>query len=208
VREPGGMARALAEVRANPARSDRWIAHAARCSPATVQRARRRLESPAAERLPVFTPECERCGAPISGTSQAGNVRRFYSAKCRRRASEQRADTRRKARLAGAAPEPEDPGAGRRWPTWSLLPKPPDWSRGLCTAVTETSRGLWTSELPSERAAAVRICRRCPVQAECAEWSMSLPSRHDQAIYGGLTPDQRRRKRAALALSELAAQAR
>ena len=37
--------------------------------------------------------------------------------------------------------------------------------------------------------AAKRICRECPVLAECARWALS--SREPHGVYGGMTPRER-----------------
>lgn len=56
-----------------------------------------------------------------------------------------------------------------------------------------------------------RICRQCPVTAECLEVALSRPAHSDEGIWGGTTPKERRAIRAArndelndLTLSELA----
>jgi hypothetical protein len=76
------------------------------------------------------------------------------------------------------------------------LPPPPDWSRGTCTLVPASQRSWWTSEDRDERQAAARMCAGCEIREQCAEWSMSLPVTDDAAVYAGLLPAERlRRKR-------------
>lgn len=92
------------------------------------------------------------------------------------------------------------PVRGRaRPPVWHVtcLPMMPEaLAEGLCTRHPEPD--LWSSREPSDRAAALRVCRACPVQALCAIWSLSLPA-SDTTILGGLTPGRRRAIRQRLA---------
>ena len=41
-----------------------------------------------------------------------------------------------------------------------------------------------------------RICRQCPVTAECLEVALSRPAHSDEGIWGGTTPKERRAIRA------------
>jgi Transcription factor WhiB len=53
----------------------------------------------------------------------------------------------------------------------------------------------WTSEIPVEREAAMHACRTvCPVQPQCAAWSLCLPL-NDPSVYAGLSQMERRRRR-------------
>jgi hypothetical protein len=44
---------------------------------------------------------------------------------------------------------------------------------------------------------AILICKRCPALADCASWSLHLPSTERYAIYGGMTAAERSRRRKA-----------
>lgn len=52
---------------------------------------------------------------------------------------------------------------------------------------------LWWAERdkPKAQAAAVDICRGCPVQQDCLQYAMD--NREHEGIWGGLLPHQRRR---------------
>ncbi len=41
-----------------------------------------------------------------------------------------------------------------------------------------------------------RICRQCPVTAECLEVALSRPAHSDEGIWGGTSPRERRALRA------------
>jgi hypothetical protein len=69
------------------------------------------------------------------------------------------------------------------------LPPWPDFSEALCVDHGHPP-DLWTSDIQSQREAAIRICQRCPVLAACAEWSVSLSSMN-RAIYGARLAQQR-----------------
>ena len=42
---------------------------------------------------------------------------------------------------------------------------------------------------------AVRICKRCPVKAECLEEALTWPAKEDYGVWGGKTQAQRARMR-------------
>jgi len=92
------------------------------------------------------------------------------------------------------------PVRGRaRPPAWhaTALPLMPEaLSSGSC--VGHPHADWWTSSEPADRAAALRVCRACPVQAICAIWSLALPV-SDTTVWGGLTPGRRRAIRHRLA---------
>jgi hypothetical protein len=85
------------------------------------------------------------------------------------------------------------------------LPKAPDWSQGRCA--THPDPDLWTSSDPAERQAAVFICHRCPIEAACRQYGMSITDQWDNAIYGGLPAQERRRQRRSM-LARIAADLR
>jgi hypothetical protein len=71
-----------------------------------------------------------------------------------------------------------------------ILPKmPPEMANGLCTRAPDPD--LWSSRRPAERAAAVKVCQRCPALEPCREWSLNLPVRDESTIWGGMTGAQR-----------------
>jgi hypothetical protein len=82
-------------------------------------------------------------------------------------------------------------------PEWwaQLPPRPTSMDRGLCVAHPDPD--LWNSGLePAKRTEAIRICLTpCPALADCAEWSLCLPSTEKFAIYGGMSASERSRRR-------------
>jgi hypothetical protein len=85
--------------------------------------------------------------------------------------------------------------AGRRPPPVIELPPAPDWSKGLCTQVKPSMRSWWTSSDRDEREAAARMCQCCPVLAGCEQWSLALPWSDRDAVYGGMSPAERQRRK-------------
>jgi hypothetical protein len=202
-------ARIIAELRADPCRSDRAIARAAASDHKYVGRLRKRLESYGAiEPRPLSSPAARRAEREL---------RRDPARSDRLIASELKADhhvvsqTRKRLEQAGDIPRvpphqraqryrngPRRPGRSgpEPPPPRFTLPPPPDWSRGLCTTAPRYQRSWWTSADGTEREAARRLCAGCPVLAECELWSLALPWDDRSAIYAGLTPGERiRRKR-------------
>jgi WhiB family redox-sensing transcriptional regulator len=51
------------------------------------------------------------------------------------------------------------------------------------------------AERARSTAAAKAICRACPVVAECAAWSLTVPDPVPTQIAGGMTPGERHRRR-------------
>jgi hypothetical protein len=136
---------------------------------ALVQLAERLLQQAEAERIEAARLEAER--------AEAARLRA------------ERAKAARSARQAEASTR------GSRF----QLPPAPDFSRGLCTTLPATQRTWWTSSDHSERQAAARMCAGCPILAPCEAWAMALPAADNQAVYAGLLPDERlRRKREVL----------
>jgi Transcription factor WhiB len=71
------------------------------------------------------------------------------------------------------------------------LPKMPgQLADGLCTRHPHPD--WWSSTSPAERAAAQRVCRRCPVVRICFAWALNLPTT-DTLVWAGLSAAQRRR---------------
>jgi hypothetical protein len=192
--------RAAAELRRDPARSDRLIADQAACDHHVVSCARRSLEQsgaipavPRPQRAPRFRNGPRRGGRALSAAA-------LYP----------RATPRELAARFGlpyqsawwalreqARRQQPQPAAG---PRFAALPKPPDFSRGLCTTVRPSQRSWWTSSDTSERQAAARMCAGCPVLEACRAWSLALPWSDRDAVYAGMSPGERaRRKREALA---------
>ena len=72
-----------------------------------------------------------------------------------------------------------------------LLDRDQNWrAHGLCSG---TDADLWFAVGAVEHKEAKRICRRCPVQAQCLAYAMEAPV--DHGIWGGLTERERRRFR-------------
>jgi WhiB family transcriptional regulator, redox-sensing transcriptional regulator len=75
--------------------------------------------------------------------------------------------------------------------TWDQRPAPGAWvSRGACRGAPTD---LFFPEEPGEAEAAIQVCRRCPVRAECAAYALGIPGL--EGIWGGLTEADRRRHR-------------
>ena len=67
---------------------------------------------------------------------------------------------------------------------------PGDWVEdALCNPHTAE---YFFSITPSDKATALAICRYCPVRELCAEWAISSDV---QGIWGGLTEEERTRRR-------------
>ena len=93
------------------------------------------------------------------------------------------------------APPGQPPGDQRREPRIPDLPRPPDWSRGVCAHVPASQQTWWTSSDPVLREAAAHLCEGCPVLELCAEWSLALPV-HDIAVWGAMSRQERLRRKA------------
>jgi hypothetical protein len=136
--------------------------------------------------LKIIRQPCLECGGPVPPG------RRVYCRPECKRAAEDRRQARASAGLGQSLPPAADPA--HRPPVIPVLPPPPDWSRGLCTTVKASQRTWWTSEIRTEREAAALMCADCPVRPDCEQWSLSLPV-SDPAIYAGMTPYERRKRR-------------
>ena len=81
-------------------------------------------------------------------------------------------------------------GRGGRTPVPAIptLPGHPRLDGAQCA--THPRPGLWTSPRHAERAEAIRVCRSCSVRADCASWSLSLPTTVT-GVYGAMTASQR-----------------
>lgn len=127
------------------------------------------------------------CGTQfhVSTADAAARQRRFCSDACRDADSAARGHKPRH-RLA----DPSHP-----FPQIQSLPRPPDWSRGICAHVPPSQQRWWTSTDPILREAAASLCLGCPILLPCAEFSLALPVT-DNAIYAGMSQAERlRRKR-------------
>ena len=245
-RNPGAAHRAAAALTRDPARSDRLIALAARCDPATVRRTRHELEAagtiPPTPRRAHRTPLPQRPGRARTAVMRgARTTREVMNAAGVSRKMAWRALHDRTPGLADAAAATDalsvqatvpcagcgtaitfDPRKGprkacsnrcslasgralrqqqqasgespNRWPPVTGLPKPPDFSKGLCTTVKPAQRGWWTSENRDEREAAAHMCQGCPVREPCTAWSLALPA-SDPSVYAGLSQAERVKRR-------------
>jgi hypothetical protein len=94
-------------------------------------------------------------------------------------------------------PPGQPPGPIRKPPAIPSLPRPPDWSEGVCARVPRSQQGWWTSSDPVLREAAAELCATCPILIPCAEFSLSLPVT-DSSVWAGQSQVERlRRKHAA-----------
>lgn len=64
--------------------------------------------------------------------------------------------------------------------------------QALCAQV---GGDAWYPEHDSSPDASKRVCQRCPVKVECLEWAIATGEEH--GVWGGLTPQERRRHAAA-----------
>jgi hypothetical protein len=141
----------------------------------------------------VATVTCD-CGVTFTASHRRQPPRRWCSDACRNAHDRSLGHA-----LRPRAPEPRHP------PRIPSYPDPPDWSRARCTTAPQGIRAYWTSDAADERAYAQALCGRCPVQPECAIWSLALPVT-DSAVYAGMSQAERlRRKRRAM--REIARQA-
>ena len=79
-------------------------------------------------------------------------------------------------------------------PAWEM-PALPEviWLGGLC--VQPGAPLYWTSDDAAEREMARKTCLVCSVRAICRDWSLEALPRADDAIYGALDGNGRRRAR-------------
>ena len=90
------------------------------------------------------------------------------------------------------APPPRRPA--RRVPRIASRPalaKPGAWAKqALCA---DADPDLWypAEEDHATAAAAIKVCNRCPVRADCLAHALAI--REPRGIWGGLTAEQRRR---------------
>jgi hypothetical protein len=198
--------RAAAELRRDPARSDRLIADQAGCDHHVVSRARRSLEQsgvipavPRPQRAPRFRNGPRQGGRALSAAALYPRATpRELAARFGLPYQSAWWALREQARRQQPAPAPG--------PRFAPLPPAPDWSRGLCTTVKPSQRSWWTSSDRDERQAAARMCAGCPVLEPCRQWSLSLPWSDRDAVYAGMSPAERARRKREY-LREIARQA-
>jgi WhiB family redox-sensing transcriptional regulator len=77
-------------------------------------------------------------------------------------------------------------------------PLPGPWVQRAACRNTGTQLFFATDDV--RVAAARRLCRSCPVRAECADYALNLPDL--SGIWGGMTAAERRRLRQARSCSE------
>ena len=77
----------------------------------------------------------------------------------------------------------------------------PSWDKALCTRVSSKLRSFWTSDDPTQRETARLACFSCVIREACAEWAIQHLSydshKPDLAVWGGMRPIERRRRREA-----------
>jgi hypothetical protein len=174
--------KALGKVR--PAQHDA----AAATDSLSVSRMPRMLDerAAAADSLTVMAEITCDCGTAfrVSTADAAARKRRFCSARCRN------ADSAARGReLRQRVADPDHP-----FPRIPSLPRPPDWSEGVCARVPASQQSWWTSSDPILREAAATLCTTCPILIPCAEFSLSLPVT-DNAIWAGQSQVERLRRK-------------
>jgi DNA-binding Lrp family transcriptional regulator len=190
------LSRVMAELRRDPARSDRAIAQAAGAHQADAWRIRRRLQ--AIGTIPRTSDRVARPRRPGRALSAAAALpqatpRQLADAFDLPYSSAKWALAEH-ARRHGTTPAP------RARPPVQIpvteLPPAPDFSQGICAQVKPSMRSWWTSADKDEREAAARMCAGCAIQDDCATWSISLPWSDRDAVWAGMLPGERlRRKR-------------
>ena len=194
--------RAAEAVLMFPHRTDAAIAEQVNCSRASVWRARRSLEAAglipvdphqpgaaATEQLITNPHRSNRLVAEAARCDEA-TVRRAR-ARLERGGQALAAITER----AWRGPPGQPPGPLRQFPKIPDLPRPPEWSKGVCAHVPASQQGWWTSSRPEEREAAAYLCEGCEILAPCAAFSLSLPVT-DNAVWAGMTQAERLRRKA------------
>jgi WhiB family redox-sensing transcriptional regulator len=83
-------------------------------------------------------------------------------------------------------------------PLWSgtsydFLVTPPQWSEGAVCAQTDPE--VFYPDKGGSTTAAKRICRGCPVMAECLQYAVD--NRETFGVWGGLSPRERQALRGA-----------
>lgn len=120
--------------------------------------------------------ECERCGrAYVPAPRPGGRPQRYCSDRCADRGykAERRAER----------------GSGPVAPQAREIPPMP-WriaEAGLCADPRTVARTgyVWTSSDPASRRLARAVCKSCPAQIPCMEWSVIAVPATDNAIYAG-----------------------
>lgn len=150
--------------------------------------------APAAAAAPADRPLCGRpmrsgntCVEPAGhrgvchGTARRERTREEYRQAARRRAARARGvAVARGVYMADPAP------AARPGP---VAPPLELSARGACRWEPDPDR--WFSDDPGDQAAAVAVCRGCPVRPQCAAWA--LETRQGWGVWGALTERDRRR---------------
>ena len=78
-----------------------------------------------------------------------------------------------------------------------------EWSADALCAQTDPE--VFFPEVSEDPAAAVAVCRKCPVRQECLDYAIAAREQH--GVWGGHTPNELRRLRAELGSIGLAADA-
>lgn len=69
----------------------------------------------------------------------------------------------------------------------------PKWTeRGACLDYPEAEDFFVEKHTTQPSQFARRVCGGCPVRGECLDYALGRPEATEFAIYGGLTPEQRR----------------
>ena len=75
-----------------------------------------------------------------------------------------------------------------------MIARPPEWM--TLARCADVDPELFFPKKCGSAHAAVAVCRRCDVQAECLEFALARPSL--DGVWGGSTPDQRQDRRRAM----------
>ena len=77
--------------------------------------------------------------------------------------------------------------------TANYPPLPGRWAdEGACRTA---GVNMYPGKNHRDIAAAIDVCRRCPVRAECLAYALDVCDQHDHGIWGGVSQRERKRMR-------------
>ena len=76
----------------------------------------------------------------------------------------------------------------------AYLIETPDWQHKAACRDLDSRIFFPDNQVKSDKRAR-KICRGCPVQAECLSWALSWPAHYDSGIYAGTNAKERQKLR-------------